>query len=90
MTPATAVAFVLAVTLLPAPADAARKRPPCGDTSWVVADAPIVPGDESLAHNGIVLRDGKLRRRRVRPGEPGGRRRGTRPALEVLPASPDR
>jgi hypothetical protein len=49
----------VALALLPAPAGA-KKRTPCGDTSWAVETAPIVPGDATLAHNGIVLRDGKL------------------------------
>jgi len=38
----------------------AKKRPVCGDGSYVMEDAPLVPGDESLAHNGLVLRGGQL------------------------------
>lgn len=54
-----AIRLALALVLVASAAQAA-KRKPCGDTSWVVADAPIVPGDTTLQHNGVVLRGGKL------------------------------
>lgn len=52
--------LALALTFLDAAAVGAAKRKPCGNTSWVVEDAPILPDDASLQHNGIVLRDGTL------------------------------
>jgi hypothetical protein len=52
--------LALALTLLDAAGVSAAKRKPCGDTSWVVEDAPILPDDASLQHNGVVLRDGRL------------------------------
>jgi hypothetical protein len=40
--------LALTLTLLDAAAVGAAKRKPCGDTSWVVEDAPILPDDASL------------------------------------------
>ncbi|HEV7733998.1 MAG TPA: hypothetical protein VGR62_17640 [Candidatus Binatia bacterium] len=54
MRSAFAVLAALDLVLLTATSDA-RKRPPCPDAAYIAQDAPIVPGDESLQHNGLVL-----------------------------------
>jgi hypothetical protein len=38
----------------------AKKRPPCADAAYVVEEAPIIPGDRSVHHNGIVVRGGEI------------------------------
>ena len=54
------VALGIALAVGPGALAIARKRPPCADAAYVVKDAPIVPGDHSLQHNGIVVRGGEM------------------------------
>jgi hypothetical protein len=46
--------------LLPTGPAVAKKRKPCPDAAYVVQDAPIIPGDTSLQHNGLLVSAGKL------------------------------
>ncbi len=59
MRSAIALLAALALGLWSTPVTA-KKRPPCPDAAYVVEDAPLIPGDESLAHNGVVDRAGTL------------------------------
>jgi hypothetical protein len=53
------VLLVATLLLVPTVAPAAARKG-CSDASYVVEDAPIVPGDDSLRHNGITIAAGKL------------------------------
>lgn len=51
------VGTLMAVTLATSarPADAKPGPPPCADAAYVVAEAPLIPGDTTLAHNALVV-----------------------------------